>query len=779
MRNVLTVFIASPSDLNPERRAAFEVTAELNETLKKINWSVDLCGWEDTVPGYGRPQAQINRDVERCDLFLGMLWRKWGTSPDKHSVFSSGFEEEFSIARSRRQNGNEPEIWMFFKAVEAAQLADPGVELGQVIAFRDSLISGKEILFKEFTDTDAWDKLLRKYLLEHVLDISNTLQSVPAGPSDRTASTSVAMAPASVVAPHLAAAKAQLAAFVDSLQPSIQTGDLDLVMAGFKDPDEARFTAVRGFLLTATLVAESRTSSSAFPTHELNTLYRYRERLHSARSELYLLFRTVLGDELDICPGWYWFKDFEDAEIIFWLLHVAAQDESDSARIASYSILRTNSIHPPGSLRESFLADIIRASPGIENAAWEYLVDIAKTSDLDFLEGASAGTWLERRTGWLRGWVVADRSPAVFLSSNPDPQLLTESVQRTIDVHIPLLSVENLRILVAMPSTQLQRAASKELRARGTVVSESQHTKSGTLASFLETRGPAAPSQTTDTPFESDEERRSRLKHEPQEVLEEAIDWYSLDGPIAYRLLAERDPIDREAIRKDLLSQFARFKESSLERLRKSYGAPIPEAVVGTLDKLNDFVLLKFNTSAMEALEPDATADDVAIARQFIKRNLVKEVALRIVADHGNESDLSSLLEIARAAVGDERSLAIRGIRRIANSTLTAAHLLISDDSRELQRLGSTMLKDLTTETAVPYLRTLLMHHNADIRVVAVAELHSRVEKTSLVDFIREYVTQPTYYYNVVVWLDRLVYAPPIADTFYQNKLRGRFPSLI
>ncbi len=81
MRNVLTVFIASPGDLAVERKRAFQVVAEVNDTIKNIDWSIDLLGWEDTLPGFGRPQALINREVERCDLFIGLLWRRWGTPP--------------------------------------------------------------------------------------------------------------------------------------------------------------------------------------------------------------------------------------------------------------------------------------------------------------------------------------------------------------------------------------------------------------------------------------------------------------------------------------------------------------------------------------------------------------------------------------------------------------------------------------------------------------------------------------------------------------------------
>jgi hypothetical protein len=79
-RRLIRVFIASPGDLGPERQRAREVADELNSTLgRQFNVEIDLLGWEDTLPGVGRPQALINSDVDNCDLFIGLLWKHWGT----------------------------------------------------------------------------------------------------------------------------------------------------------------------------------------------------------------------------------------------------------------------------------------------------------------------------------------------------------------------------------------------------------------------------------------------------------------------------------------------------------------------------------------------------------------------------------------------------------------------------------------------------------------------------------------------------------------------------
>ena len=79
-RKILSVFVASPSDLSDERKTLRDVVERLNKIYgKRIGWQIELLGWEDTLAGFSRPQTLINKDVENCDLFIGMLWKRWGT----------------------------------------------------------------------------------------------------------------------------------------------------------------------------------------------------------------------------------------------------------------------------------------------------------------------------------------------------------------------------------------------------------------------------------------------------------------------------------------------------------------------------------------------------------------------------------------------------------------------------------------------------------------------------------------------------------------------------
>ena len=168
-RRIIRVFLASPGDLMKERLAAKEVVDEFNSQLAEhFGCHIELMSWEDTLPSYRRLQALINQDLERCELFIGMLWMCWGTPPDKDGSYSSGFEEEFELSITRRRETTEPEITMFFKDIDEDRLKDPRTELAKVINFRNKLIAEKEIFFDTFQDETTFQKKFRRTIQSYV-----------------------------------------------------------------------------------------------------------------------------------------------------------------------------------------------------------------------------------------------------------------------------------------------------------------------------------------------------------------------------------------------------------------------------------------------------------------------------------------------------------------------------------------------------------------------------------------------------------------------------------
>ena len=161
----IRVFIASPGDVNDERGVVRDVASELNGPLCRHGWEIELLGWENRGPTGGRAQADINADVERCHIFIGILWQRWGTPT---GGATSGFAEEWGLARDRFQRSGAPDLWLYFKhGTHASRSVDP-VELARVETFRREVADAEAAFYKSFDDLAAFEKLVRERLTDEV-----------------------------------------------------------------------------------------------------------------------------------------------------------------------------------------------------------------------------------------------------------------------------------------------------------------------------------------------------------------------------------------------------------------------------------------------------------------------------------------------------------------------------------------------------------------------------------------------------------------------------------
>jgi len=158
----LKLFLASPGDLNDERNLFPEVVQLLNDIVgQRMNYQLVPVGWENTLPGWGRPQALINQDVRECDVFIMLLWKRWGMPS---GAYTSGSEEEFQIAFERYQRTGSPHLLLYFRSVPQDMMADPGEQLLKVIAFRTRIEVERIGLFKAYNDPLQWRDLLIRHI---------------------------------------------------------------------------------------------------------------------------------------------------------------------------------------------------------------------------------------------------------------------------------------------------------------------------------------------------------------------------------------------------------------------------------------------------------------------------------------------------------------------------------------------------------------------------------------------------------------------------------------
>lgn len=175
-----TIFVSSPSELKEERDAVDEVVTELNLTYGNANNCViELLKWEThSAPGISNSQTQelINSDIgEEYDIFLGMLWKKFGT-PTLDA--NSGTEHEFNKALTRFQSGSlQPQILFYFKNSVPTSLNEIDPEqLIKVNRFKNSIPKDK-LLYWEFDSAENLQNLLRLHIPKRIESISKDLHT--------------------------------------------------------------------------------------------------------------------------------------------------------------------------------------------------------------------------------------------------------------------------------------------------------------------------------------------------------------------------------------------------------------------------------------------------------------------------------------------------------------------------------------------------------------------------------------------------------------------------
>ena len=167
---VVDVFVASPSDMEPERERLDEVITKLNgfwtgEPQVRLN----LVRWEThSVPGVGTdPQDVLNNELapEDADVFIGLMWGRFGTPTSKAG---SGTEEEFERALVRHhENQKSIQIMFYFKEASLPLDQIDPKQFCAVQKFKSSL-GDKGVLYGSFPDIDNFERQVTFHLSNQI-----------------------------------------------------------------------------------------------------------------------------------------------------------------------------------------------------------------------------------------------------------------------------------------------------------------------------------------------------------------------------------------------------------------------------------------------------------------------------------------------------------------------------------------------------------------------------------------------------------------------------------
>ena len=770
-----------------ERRFAHGCVAEWNAVhAERMSWAVELLGWEDTLPQAGRPQALINPDVERSLLFVGMMHRHWGDVTG--SGHTSGFHEEFTLACELFEKTGKPRIALFFKHPGAIQ--DPGIQLKQVLSFKETIKQSKRFLYKEFeAETAAWQTGFRQNLHRTIFEVIDELEQLPV---DAEAAETAGAPPDPVLAQTDVGEDERLLglrALVDRLADPEQR-------------DQNSVVEIARLRLIASSWPVSGLSEAHLGTHDANVIFRAGLDGDLSSSEALGLIDSGLAHiSTQTTPLWRWLAHKDDD--LSYTRAIAVWGDDDTLRIGALKVLtavRAAFTWDPTIIAERF-AD---AKGPVRNALIEYLSALDDSASLEALrvEHARADYATEGSSvaGMFRRLSRQSRSEALqFLIRHNASLPMAHRRKMTWD-GLAELEEEDIRLAFSHRDATLREEAALILARRGLLTAaEKLALRSDPSASLRAASVLIALEDGEVTSLPDCERivvRRSSNALAPAEgarqherVRFKLLETYSDDALAkevealfqpaqdAYEILLRRNWKSMAArARQDIRDNFQDHFDSVIARRRATLGDAVADLTLpNDRELIYEFRASHMVRSALNVIGEKAEKADLPLFRQALASPYftMSERDFEVFGKYGEWSDIPNIARASRSSGG---SLLIPDVVVPVEVVARAILKIAGRRTREVLELElpdvvrSAMLKLLSKAafSGLPdtALFRLFNETSDDVRRTAAIRAARDLSRRRCVQILDIYNTQATYYYNVMHWLDLAVSMPrALVDT--------------
>lgn len=794
-RRFVKVFLASPGDLADERRVAKVIVDEFNSQLADaLGCQVELVGWEDTLPGVGRPQEIINRDLDGCDLFVGMLWRRWGTPPGTEP-FTSGFEEEFKRSMTRNAKEGRPEINLLLKDLDTASLADPGDHLKRVIAFKDQVFAEKKLLAGTFADVRDFEGKFRKCIQGYVIALAK---------KDKASETEKDQAP-------LAETQTTTATEPGPTTPLSVAGARFLrnfLTLAEKAIDEHPLAAddVARFRLLSIIAAVNGNDQQSLGPHDANLLFKARTKFDFGRRELNGLLEDGLAHfKQENVPLWHWVSAVDGFKKN--ILPIFSVVGTTERRVGALKAMRL--IVEPIIEEEHFgRKDIVplwfakAAETVLRVAALEYLSACGQLLDLPYISEEFARndtqTTSAAANAIIRITLRDDRRAALDALYTLQPSTVKQDLldalfshEAAFDDEVLLRGLSHRNVLVRTTVVKLlqQRRAlvpsvaepllndsDAEVRyeALQALVASGRSYPVDQAKAVLVRKNPAPAGLLLFAMRQADTEGEAVLERYTEQFfanltvaqLEEEGRSEIFDQNAYFALIRRDFKLRGDDLRMAVANQFVDRFESLLERMANRFG--VQTDLLQKTRSLGQHLRGRFTREGLDIISGRLGATDLPLIRSMLASGSVDYSAadLRYLAKFGQWCDIPLVISsLDRPEYG----------RKYASMLSSASSTKYEDAARALYALGKHRLSDLLATTMPGYLLAhifplipdkafqgladvvigpLLRSENEDVRKLASLKYVRTFPRRRAKQFLEDYMAAEHFYYNVIHWFD-------------------------
>lgn len=807
-RKIIRAFLASPGDLQEERKAIRDVVDEFNESwANELGYQIELIGWEETVAGFGRPQHLINQDLDRCDLFLGMIWKRWGTPPDHNGEFSSGFEEEFERSMARCEETRSPEISLFFKQIPDEFMVDPGDDLKKVLEFRKTVIAGKKILFQNFSTVRDMETLVRKCVTAYVNRVrAEDESSEPDELRAKRARLGSGEAEEDDRVRELSPLSAEGFGFLQSLVDRIRQPDsLDVLSAS----DVARFR------LLANLISKPGNEEMNLGVHDINILFAARtEGMKLGERETRFLarlgFQHLANENV---PIWCWYSALADSRLDLAIVSSFA-GANENEKIGAISVLTALALDLPADddvlkrdrLIGAWFSD--DSSARVRTAALGYLAKCGTAGDLaiarkeyDRSDYGTSGSALECMVGILFRTGQVKTAQVLVLESQFES--LNANLLKSVLEGLEGLDTAALLLGLEHRNSEVRLCAMKALHDRGALNIGMAERLSGDSDALVRSEAIAALLKLGKPLVEEEIKKILVAPQKPSrpwglglgiaagsdKAGEELFQQYQLDvlkslseaelkkrvgaslmhDDAAYFALVERHFRNyADQLRRDIDDRFGSYFEERIRRMEAAFSdSSAIHDLVKTTRNLEEFLRKKLTRQGLNVL---CTAQK-PVDLQRIRTNLrdcyagASKLDAKYLGRHGEWTDIPMLANATGPSLGatvltmsDDKEFQVevaRAITSIGKNCSVSDLLSLKMPAAILKKTIELCAESRFAKISRDTLRTLFNHESEGVRKAAAVLAVRALPTKRIKSILREYVGSDKYrYYNVIHWLD-------------------------
>lgn len=496
--------------------------------------------------------------------------------------------------------------------------------------------------------------------------------------------------------------------------------------------------------------------------------------------EFLLVLRTIVADDYNTRPGWYWFRTWDDVRLDAVMCAFAVGGRDAKLRRMAFSMMARTGYCPSAEAVQKGLGDSER----------EVVLEVIKLLQRNGLPEhiPLLDTAVESTESKLRDLAITARLDLLyrenandafreFVERGPQLPLCLKTALETLDLAV---DDELLRRALDSPQTEARRFAASYLRstrrldqqrARALLEDADVEVRRQALWALLESGEKITahevkrlfpPKQATGRftllggswDYQAsrifDEFFPAILKQTPPEEILSSLDRYSPKYDVSYRFLAVNHfQLIEPRIRSDLDNEF----ETVTTELKESKWDP---------DTI-EFVKAELIGAALAGLAEHGNECDVAFARRFFgntRHNMADPDAVRLLAKYGDESDVQRFLQATSSADSETRRIAFDAALRLSAEKEPILETMLKEGDKETAGQAANELWKLSQERVRQVAKDLLRTDNTDKRLRGLAVLLKFCAPTEMEALLDEYMENPPYYYNVVTWLDRLLYAP-------------------